>query len=96
MPPTGPKSKGGDWFGTPDAAAYLGVTQRTLYRLIDEGQVVAYQFGRVLRIKRPDLEAFVEAARVEAGTLRHLYPGPVAEEPDASARVERASQSDLV
>lgn len=38
MPPTGPKSKGDDWLGTPDAAAYLGITQRTLYRLMHEGR----------------------------------------------------------
>ena len=35
-----------EWLGTPEAAERLGITQRTLYRLIDEGQVPAYKMGR--------------------------------------------------
>lgn len=54
------------------AAGYLGITTRTLYAFIDEGQVPAYTFGRVIRLKRPDLDAFIEASRVEPGTLGHL------------------------
>ena len=42
--------------GTTDAMAYLGVTLR-LYRLIDEGHIPAYKFGRVIRLKREDVEA---------------------------------------
>lgn len=62
------------WFGTPEAAAYIGITQRTLYRLIDAGAVPAYEMGRVIRIKRSDLDAFLEASRVQPGELRHLNP----------------------
>jgi len=36
---------------TDDAAAYIGITTRTLYRFIDEGNIVAYRFGRVIRLK---------------------------------------------
>ncbi|MFP5326678.1 MAG: excisionase family DNA-binding protein, partial [Acidimicrobiia bacterium] len=47
---------------------------RTLYRLIDEGQIDAYQMGRVLRIMEKHVEKFLEGARVKPGTLSHLYP----------------------
>ena len=63
------------WLGTPEAAERLGITQRTLYRLIDEGQVPAYRLGRVFRVKESDLEQFLERSRVAPGSLRHLYPG---------------------
>ena len=69
-------SKDGEtvWLGTPEAAEMLGITQRTLYRLIDEGQVTAYKMGRVLRIKASDIDVFIENSRVVPGTLKHLYP----------------------
>jgi excisionase family DNA binding protein len=60
--------------GTPEAAEYLGVTLRTLYRFIDAGQLPAYKMGRVIRVKTADVEAFVERNRVQPGTLSHLYP----------------------
>jgi excisionase family DNA binding protein len=40
-----PSSTGMDWFSTKEAAQYLGITPRTLYRLIDVGQVPAYKMG---------------------------------------------------
>ncbi|GAC1589784.1 MAG: hypothetical protein NVS3B21_06720 [Acidimicrobiales bacterium] len=63
-----------EWLGTPESAERLGITQRTLYRLIDEGQVPAYKMGRVLRVRTADIEAFLERSRVAPGSLRHLYP----------------------
>ncbi len=67
------------WLSTPEAARRLGVTPRTLYRFIDEGQVPAYRFGRVIRLKADEVDAFIEACRIEPGTLEHLYPEPVSE-----------------
>ena len=62
------------WLGTAEAAQYLGLTTRTLYRLIDEGQLPAYKFGRVIRLKQADVDVFVESSRIEPGSLEHLYP----------------------
>lgn len=62
------------WLGTKAAAEYLGITPRTLYRLIDDGQLPAYKFGRVIRVKQADVDAFIDASRVEPGSLKHLYP----------------------
>ena len=66
-----------EWVGTAGAARQLGLTLRTLYRLIDEGRLPAYRFGRVIRLKTADVAAFVEASRVRPGELPHLYPVPV-------------------
>ena len=65
------------WLSTGEAADRLGITPRTLYRFIDEGQVAAYRFGRVIRLKATDVDRFIEACRIEPGTLEHLYPEPV-------------------
>jgi len=64
------------WLSTKEASARLGITLRTLYRLIDEGQVPAYKFGRVIRLKEDEVDAFIESARVVPGNLTHLYPEP--------------------
>ena len=62
------------WMSTKEAAEFLGVTLRSLYRFIDEGTLSAYKFGRVIRLKQEDVEGFIEACRIEPGSLEHLYP----------------------
>jgi excisionase family DNA binding protein len=62
------------WLSTKAAARHLGVTPRTLYRFINEGELVAYRFGRVIRLKQSDVDAYIETCRIEPGTLEHLYP----------------------
>jgi excisionase family DNA binding protein len=62
------------WLSTKECCARLGVTVRTLYRFIDEGQLVAYQMGRVIRVQEPDLKKFIESVRISPGSLAHLYP----------------------
>lgn len=64
------------WMSTKDAAEYLGVNLRTLYRFIDEGDLVAYKFGRVIRMKADDVDRFIDAARIAPGSLEHLHPEP--------------------
>lgn len=63
-----------EWMGTQEAARYLGITPRTLYRFINEGGVAAYKMGRVIRLKRADLDAFIDANRIAPGSLEHLTP----------------------
>ncbi len=62
------------WMSTAQAAEYLGVTLRTVYGFIDEGQLPAYKFGRVIRVKEEDLQAFIESSRIAPGSLEHLRP----------------------
>lgn len=66
-----------EWLSTQGAARRLGITPRTLYRFIDQGELPAYRMGRVIRVKASDIEAFIEQARIEPGSLEHLYPDPV-------------------
>ena len=64
------------WMGTREACERLGVTLRTLYRFIDEGQLPAYKMGRVIRLQASDIDDFITRQRIEPGTLEHLYPEP--------------------
>jgi len=57
------------WLSTADAAAALGITLRTVYRLIDDGELQAFRIGRVIRLKQTDVDAFLEQARIRPGTL---------------------------
>jgi excisionase family DNA binding protein len=70
------------WLGTKEAAARLGITLRSLYRFIDEGDLAAYKFGRVIRLKEQDVDRFIEACRIQPGQLEHLYPPLRGGEPD--------------
>ncbi|HMK97818.1 MAG TPA: helix-turn-helix domain-containing protein [Acidimicrobiales bacterium] len=78
-----------EWIGTPEACARLGVTLRTLYRFIDEGQLPAYKMGRVIRLQAREVDAFIQNARIVPGTLEHLYPDP------RGQRSERAGVSEV-
>ncbi|MGD9796760.1 MAG: helix-turn-helix domain-containing protein [Acidimicrobiia bacterium] len=62
------------WMSTQEAARRLGVTPRTLYRFVDEGELPAYRMGRVFRLQQADVDAYIERSRVEPGSLEHLYP----------------------
>ncbi|MEZ5374014.1 MAG: helix-turn-helix domain-containing protein [Microthrixaceae bacterium] len=62
------------WLNTDQAAKRLGITARTLYRFIDEGQVPAYRFGRVIRLKQTDVDAFIEHCRIDPGSLGSGHP----------------------
>ncbi len=65
------------WLSTETAAKRLGITTRTLYRFINEGDLPAYRMGRVIRVQQADVDAFIDRSRIEPGTLSHLYPSPV-------------------
>lgn len=71
------------WLSTGEAAQRLGITARTLYRFIDEGQLPAYRFGRVIRLQQAEVDAFIERSRIQPGTLDHLYPEPASSTADS-------------
>jgi excisionase family DNA binding protein len=73
------------WMSTGEAARRLGVTVRTLYRLIDESELPAYKFGRVIRLQEAEVEAFIKASRITPGDLEHLYPEAKKETSDTEA-----------
>jgi excisionase family DNA binding protein len=73
------------WMSTGEAARRLGVTVRTLYRLIDESELPAYKFGRVIRLQEAEVESFITASRITPGDLEHLYPEAKKETSDNDA-----------
>jgi len=68
------------WMSTAEAASYLGIGSRTLYRLVAGGDLTVHRFGRVIRLTRDEVDGYVKRARITPGTLAHLYPGPVVDE----------------
>lgn len=68
-------------------AAYLQLNRLTVYRYVREGEIPAARIGKVYRIRREDVDAFLEARKRGAGgarqrgptggrgTLRHGWPG---------------------
>ena len=62
------------WLSTKEASERLGITLRSLYRFIDEGELAAYKFGRVIRLKADDVDRYIESCRIAPGDLEHLYP----------------------
>ena len=71
---TGWGTTGEDWMGAPAAAKYLGISLRTLYTILDTGDLPSYKLGRVIRMKTVDVDAYLERCRVQPGSLSHLYP----------------------
>jgi excisionase family DNA binding protein len=72
-----------EWLSTQEAARRLGITPRTLYRFIDHGDLPAYRFGRVIRLRAHEVEKFIESSRIKPGELEHLYPEPVSRDDDS-------------
>jgi excisionase family DNA binding protein len=49
-----------EWMVVPEIAAYLRVTPRHVYRLVEEKQLPAYRLGdKVIRVRRTDVEALL-------------------------------------
>jgi len=61
------------WLSVPDVATRLGLVPKTIYRMIDRGELQASRHGRVIRIRGEDLEAYEAAAVIQPGDLAHLY-----------------------
>ena len=61
-----------EWLSSPQAAEKLGVSLRTLYKFINDGLLSGYRFGRVIRVRRGDVDLFLERIRIKPGELDHL------------------------
>jgi excisionase family DNA binding protein len=44
-------------------ALHLGVSEKTIRRLIDDGQLPTHRVGRLIRISETDLAAFIARSR---------------------------------
>jgi len=62
------------WLSTGDVADQLGVTTRTIYRLIDDGELAASRIGRLIKVRESDLTAYLAAAQITPGALSQRAP----------------------
>ncbi len=49
-----------------EVAGYLKLTERTLYRLVQEGQIPGFKAGNSWRFKRADIERWIEDQKERA------------------------------
>lgn len=54
---------GGQLMSITEAAGYLGVKASFVRALVQERRIVSFRVGRLVRIRRGDLDAFLEAGR---------------------------------
>ena len=48
------------------AAAYLGITERFVRRLVEQRRVAFLKVGRLVRFRTCDLDAYLDSCRVDA------------------------------
>ena len=55
----------GRLFSVPEAADQLGISEKSVRRAIDRGDLVKHRIGRLVRISEQDLAAFVALRRMQ-------------------------------
>jgi excisionase family DNA binding protein len=72
----GPASRGPELARPPltliEAAVYLNVTERYMRRLVAERRIPFFKVGRLLRFATTDLDAYLEACRIEPSSVHPL------------------------
>ena len=53
-----------DFCTVKETAQYLRLCEKQIRRLIERGELPAYRFGAALRIKKKDIDVYVEAQRI--------------------------------
>lgn len=54
-----------------EAGKLLGVTERTIWTLVDQGELPAVRFGRSVRIDPADLRAYIDRCKTVAKGVAH-------------------------
>ena len=65
-----------EWLSTQEAARRLGITPRTLYRFIDHGELPAYRFGRVIRLRGHEVDEFINGRASSRASSSTSIPSP--------------------
>lgn len=60
------------WKSASAAARHIGVSLGKLYKLVNDGELVAYKPSRSLRFLVEDLDDYLERKKVQPGDLDHL------------------------
>lgn len=75
-------------------AEYLGVSERTIYNKVRSGELPAFKVGRLWRIRRSDLDGWIEGRRKRGSDSRYQqaarpeHPWHVAEEQRVPTRAD--------
>jgi excisionase family DNA binding protein len=56
-----------------EAAKLLDIKESTLYVWAERGEIPSYKFGRLVRLKKDDIEAWAESRKVIASSVIHLH-----------------------
>ena len=59
-----------EWVSAEQAGRYLGGSRRLTYELVARGELSALRWP--VRVRRSELERYVERSRLRPGELRHL------------------------
>ena len=60
------KEKPPEFFTVSQLADLLQLTEMTIYRMVNRGELPCYSIGRVKRFRRNDVEDFLESCRIPA------------------------------
>jgi len=55
--------KENEWFTSPEAAFYLGISKKSLLNKVSAGQIPYFKFGRLNRYRKSDLEGLLASQR---------------------------------
>ena len=53
-----------------DIAKYLNLKELAVYRLLKEGKIGHFKFGRQIRVKKEDFEMFLQESKIARATDR--------------------------
>lgn len=56
-----------EWFSAEDLRRWLGLGKTKTQELLQTGEIPSYRIGRIRRIRRDDIERFLERNRSELG-----------------------------
>jgi len=60
-----------EMYDAEQAAQYIGVHPRTIIREINRGKLTGYKIGKGFKVKRADLDKYLEARRVKPAAASH-------------------------
>jgi excisionase family DNA binding protein len=56
-----------EWFTTDELVRWLGLGRTKTYAMLRSGEILSYKIGRVRRIRRRDVEAWLERNKCQPG-----------------------------
>jgi excisionase family DNA binding protein len=62
-----------DWYSPDELWRWLGLGRTKTYELLRSGEIPSYKIGRVRRIRRQDIEAWLERNRSHSGNYRSQH-----------------------